>query len=129
MISYWNYRLEKAELLQCLKSHRVRTLMDSQYVKGSETLLKSARQCFSDIFWSLSEKISRFNTFLEISEIVRLFVSILTPDNKYILSVKRMFNATNPNAVIEKPRKLFWIVFCISRIYMKFWMLSKNSWA
>ena len=62
--------------------------MDSQYVKGSETLLKSSRQCFSDIFWSLSEKISPFNSFLEVSEILRLFVSILTTENKYILSVK-----------------------------------------
>ena len=88
MISYWNYRLEKAELLQCLKSHRVRTLMDSQYVKGSETLLKSARQCFCDIFWSLSKKISPINAFLEVSEILRVFLTRLTPDNKYILSVK-----------------------------------------
>ena len=88
MISYWNYRLEKAELLQCLKSHRVRTLMDSQYVKGSETLLKSPRLSFCDIFWSLSKKISPINSFLEVSEILRLFVSIVTPDNKYILSVK-----------------------------------------
>ena len=62
--------------------------MDSQYVKGAETLLKSARQCFSDIFSSLSKKISPMNAFLEVSEILRLFLTILTPDNKYILSVK-----------------------------------------
>ena len=87
MISYWNYRLEKAELLQCLKSHRVRTLMDSQYVKGSETLLKSAWWCFCDIFWSLSKKLSPINYFLEVCEILRFLVSILNLDNKYILSL------------------------------------------
>ena len=62
--------------------------MDSQHVKGTETLLKSARQYFSYIFWSLSKKISPKNCFLEVSEILRLFVNILTPDDKYILSVK-----------------------------------------
>ena len=70
------------------KKPRVRTLMDSQHVKGSETLLKYARQCFCDIFGSLSKKISPINSFLEVYEILRLFVSIVTPNNKYILSVK-----------------------------------------
>ena len=88
VISYWNYRLENAELLKCPKSHRVRTLMDSQCFKGSETRLKSARQFFCHIFWSLLKKISSKNSFLEVSEISRLFVSILTPDNKYVLSLK-----------------------------------------
>ena len=87
MISYWNYRLEKTELLKTQKT-RIRILMDSQHIKGSETLLKSARQCFCDIFWSLSKKIRPLNAFLEVSEILRLFVSIVTTDNKYILSVK-----------------------------------------
>ena len=32
------------------KKNRVRTLMDSQYGKGSETLHKSARHYFSHIF-------------------------------------------------------------------------------
>ena len=32
------------------KKRRVRTLMDSQHVKGSEKLLKSARQNISHIF-------------------------------------------------------------------------------
>ena len=88
MISYSNYWLEKAELLQCLKSHHVRTLMDSQHFKGSETLFKSARQYFCDIFWSLSKKISSKNSFLEVSEILRFFLTILTRDNKYNLSGK-----------------------------------------
>ena len=40
------------------KKPRVRTLMDSQDVKRSERQVKSARQYFSHIFWSLSKKIS-----------------------------------------------------------------------
>ena len=70
------------------KKPRVRTLMDSQHVKGSERLLKSARQSFCEILWSLSKRIRPLNAFLEVSEILRLFVSIVRTDNKYILSVK-----------------------------------------
>ena len=88
VISYWNYRLENAELLKCPKSHRVRTLMDSQYFKGSETQLKSSQQFFCHIFWALWKKISSKISFLEVSEIFRPFIKILTPDDKYSLSVK-----------------------------------------
>ena len=70
------------------KKPRVRTLMDSQHVKGSETLLKSARQNFCHIFWSFRKKISSKNSVLVVSEILRLFVNILTPDDKYSLLVK-----------------------------------------
>ena len=41
------------------KKPRVRTLMDSQQVKGSETLLKSARQCFCHIFDNSERKPAR----------------------------------------------------------------------
>ena len=66
----------------------VRNLMDSQHVKVSERLLKSARQYFCHIFWSLWKNMSSKNSLLVVSEILRLFVNILTPDDKYSLSVK-----------------------------------------
>ena len=69
------------------KSH-LRTLMDSQHVKGSERLLKSARQYFVRFFRSLWKKISSKNSVLVVSQILRLFVNILTPDDKYFVSVK-----------------------------------------
>ena len=67
---------------------RIRTLMDSQHVKVSERLLKSARQYFCHIFWSLLKKIRSKNSFLVVSEILRLFVNILTPNDKHSLSIK-----------------------------------------
>ena len=70
------------------KKPRVRALMDSQQVKGSETLLKSARRYFCHIFLSFWKKISSKNSFLVVPEILRLFVNILTPDDKYSLLVK-----------------------------------------
>ena len=65
-----------------------RTLMGSLHVKGSERLLKSARQYLCHIICSLWNKISSKNSVLVVPEILRLFVNILTPDEKYCLSVK-----------------------------------------
>ena len=70
------------------KKPRARTLMDSQHVKGTERQLKSGQQIFCHIFLSLWKKISSKNSVLVVSEILRLFVNILTPDDKYSLSVK-----------------------------------------
>ena len=70
------------------KKPRVRTLMDSQHVKMSERLLKSAEQYICLIFWSLSKEIPSKNSVLVVSEILRLFGNRLTPNDKDSLSVK-----------------------------------------
>ena len=70
------------------KKPRIRIIIDSEYVKGYETLRRSARQNFCHIFSSLRKKISSQNCVLGASEILRLFVKILTPDDKCSLSVK-----------------------------------------
>ena len=62
--------------------------MDGQHVKESETLRKRARQFFFQIFSSLRKKMSSKNSFLVVSEILRLFVNILTHDDMYSPSVK-----------------------------------------
>ena len=70
------------------KKPRVRTLMDSHHVKGSETLYKSAGKYFCHSFRSVWKKISSKNSILVVSEILKLLVNIMTPDDKYSLSVK-----------------------------------------
>ena len=70
------------------KKLRVRTLMDSQHVKRSQRLLNTARQYFCHIFWSLWKKFISKNTNLVVSEILRLFVNILTNVEKSYFSVK-----------------------------------------
>ena len=70
------------------KKHRVRTLMDSEHVKWSETMPKSSRQYFCHIFGSFRKKIKSKNSFLVVSKTFRLFVNILTPHEKYSLSAK-----------------------------------------
>ena len=70
------------------KKPRVRTFMDSQHVKVSESLLKTARQCFRHTFWSLWNEITSKKSVLVVSEILTVFVNMLIPDDKYSLSVK-----------------------------------------
>ena len=73
------------------KKSRVRPLMESQHVKLSETVLKSSRQQFCHIFDQSEKNSVRKTCFLVVSEIVRLFVNILTPDEKCSLSIKVSF--------------------------------------
>ena len=70
------------------KKPLVRTFMDGQHVKGSESLFTSARQYFFHIFWSLWKEISSSISVLVVSEILTLFFNILTLDEKYSLSGK-----------------------------------------
>ena len=70
------------------KKPRVRTLMDGQHVKEPERLLKSARQFLCHFFLSLRRKSDQKKYILVVSEILRLFFKILTPDEKYSISVK-----------------------------------------
>ena len=70
------------------KKPRGKTLIGSQHLKSSKTLFKSLRQYFCHILWSNWKKFSSKKSFLSVSEILRLFVNILAPDEKYSLSVK-----------------------------------------
>ena len=107
----------------------VRTLMDSQHAQVSETLLKPKRQYLCYIFWSLWKKISSKYSFLGVSEIFRLFVNILSPDDKYSLSKSECLTQPMHIQLSEKSKKNLLISFCTSRIYIKFLILSKKSWA
>ena len=73
------------------KKPRVRTLMHSQYVKVSERMLKSGRQYFCNIFFFFLNETRTKKSVLVLSDILRLFVDILTSDDKYSLSVKARF--------------------------------------
>ena len=53
------------------------------------------------------------NSVLVLSEILELFGNILTPDDKYSLSINRVFNATNSDPTISKSK-------IISEVFSKF---------
>ena len=67
------------------KKPRFRILFNSQHAKGSQTLLKSAREHFYYISVTLLEKWSWKMSPLVISEILGLFVNTLTAYDKYSL--------------------------------------------
>ena len=59
------------------------TPFGNQRVNGFETLLKSARHVYFPIFPRIRDKLSWKKSPLVTSEIFRLFVNKLTPDEKY----------------------------------------------
>ena len=59
--------------------------MDRQYVRGSETLLKFE---FLSYFLIIQKENHPKKSVLVVSKILGLFVNILTPNEKYSLSVK-----------------------------------------
>ena len=67
------------------KKRRFRTFFDSQHVKGSQTLVKSAWERFYQIFVSLWVEIIWKISPLLIYEILGVFVNTMTADNKYLL--------------------------------------------
>ena len=89
------------------KKAHVRTLMDCQLAKGSERLLKSARQYLCHIFWSLWKEVRSINSVLVVSEILRVFVNILTPDEKYYISVKARVSHNQFKCNYLKTKKYF----------------------
>ena len=70
------------------KNPRVRKLMAGQHVKGSESCLTLHGSIFMIFFDHSEVKISWKSSVLVVSEIRRLFVNLLTPDEKYYLSEK-----------------------------------------
>ena len=88
------------------KKPRARTTIHSQHFKRSGTLFKSSRQYFCHIFWSVWKKISSESSVLVVTQILRLFVNILAPDEKYCLSKSECLIATNSNAIISKSKNL-----------------------
>ena len=129
MICFWNYRLQNVGLLKCLKKTRVRTLMESQHVKGSEWVLKSARQYFCHIFLSLWKKISTKISLLVGAEIFRLVGNILTPDEEFSLSVKGSVqrHQFKLNSLKIKSRSLWFLLHFL--IPHKIWNTLKKIWA
>ena len=64
---------------------RIRTLMDSQHVKGFETLHKFASQYFLSYFLVTLKENHLGKLSLVVSQILRLFLNILALDDTYSL--------------------------------------------
>ena len=78
-------RTPKNVVKQISKKSTFRRPFDKRYGKVDQTLLKSERHHIFHIYWSLWSQLSQTNCLLVISEFLRLFVNILTPNDKYSL--------------------------------------------
>ena len=87
-------------LHQILEILKLRTPIDSQHVKGSQTLLKSLGEYFYQIFLSLSGKLSRKTCLSVTSEILGLFVYTSTADDKY--SLRNSQNLQQPQLYLKQ---------------------------
>ena len=67
------------------KKSSFRGAFDNQHGNRAQALLKSERQHLYHIYWSLSSQFSLKKSLLGICTVFRLFVNILTADDKYYL--------------------------------------------
>ena len=109
------------------KKRRVRTLRDSEPVKGPEKLHISARLYFSHIFWTLWNKISSKNSVLVVSEILRLFVNILTSVDNYSFSVKTSVQRNQFKRNYLPTKKYFFNFFLPFQNLHKIWNTLKQK--
>ena len=89
---------------------RFRGQFEKEPGKRAQTLLKSERQHFYRIYWSLWKQLSWKKSLLGIFKILRLFVNSLTKCDKYSL-LNRDTNVTNSNANISKAKNCFQFFF------------------
>ena len=51
------------------------------------------------------------------------------PMKRILSRKKRVFNATNSNAIMQKSQNFLRVFSCISRIYIKFWIVWSKRWS
>ena len=88
VICFSNYRLQKSALLKCLKNLMSEHLWTVNMLKGPKHCSKLHGSILLVFFKSLWKKICLKSSVFIVSEILRQFVKIVTPDDKYSLSVK-----------------------------------------
>ena len=82
MIYFRSYWLQKAWLIKSLKSTMSENLWTVNKLKGPKNCSSLQGISFVIFFLSLWDNSSSKNTVLVVSEILRLFVNVLTPDDK-----------------------------------------------
>ena len=88
MICFWNYSLQKAALFKCLESPISEKLWTVDRLKGPKHCLNLQGSIFVRFFDDAEWKSAQKTFFLVVSEILGLFLNILTSDEEYSLSVK-----------------------------------------
>ena len=89
------------------KSSCLSTPFGNERFNGFETLLKSARHHYFPIFPRIRDKLIWKESVLVTSEIFRLFVNTLTPDDKYFRRFVQIFIQPHQTPLSQKG-KTFW---------------------
>ena len=105
-----------------------RTPFNSQHVKGSQTLLKSARQQFYRLLSSLRRKWSWKISLLLIFKVLGLFLCTLSADDKYSLPNSENLRQPIQMYFSQNPKNFSRSFYSISKIYIKSWIFLKKRW-
>ena len=100
------------------KKPRFRTPFDSQHVKGSQALVKSAWQNFYQISSSLWAKLTWKMSLLVICKILEHFVNTMTADTKYSLPNSENLLESIPIQLSKKRIILFFLIFFFYSWYL-----------
>ena len=92
----------------------------------AQTLFKSARQHFYQLYSSLWGELSWKKSLLVICKILGLVLNTVTADDKYSLLSKD--NLTQQIQMQLAKKKSLFICFGIFEICIKFWILLKTEW-
>ena len=123
VICFWNYTLQIVGLLKYLKNHVSEYLWKLNMLKGPKDCLNMQESIF--LIFLITLKVHHF--VLILSDILRLFINILTADDKYSFAVKGITNAINSNAIISKSKIICIIFCCISGIEINVEILCKKK--
>ena len=107
VICFWNYRQEKAGLIKCLKSPEWEDLWAVNMLRGPKHCLNQHGSIFV-VFFDQYEKKNRWKNIVSVvSEISRLFINILTSDDKTSLSVKVNVSSNQFKCIYREIEKYF----------------------
>ena len=112
VICFWNYRMQKGGLLKSLKSLDLEHWWTVKILKCPKHYFNLLGSIFV-MFLGHSKKISSKNFFSVVSEILTLFVSILTLDVFYLCKGQCLKEPIQ-NEIISKLKNTFWFFFWIS---------------
>ena len=107
VISHWNYTLEKAELLKWPKSSVSENLWTINMLKGAKHRLNPHGSIFVIVFDHSEKKSASKTLFQKCLKSWGCFLTYLHPMTSILSQEKRVFNATNSNVIISKPKKIF----------------------
>ena len=118
----------KSMLLKGLKSPKSEHLWTVNMLKGPKECLNMHGSIFVIIFDHSEKKIRPKISVLVVSEILWLFVKILTPDEKYSLSVKVSVYLNPFKCNYLQTKKCFLNFLLHFEIYIKFGIVWKTKW-